>query len=351
MREGDRVAVQELVEAGDALRRRGDLANAEALLRRAVRVAESQGSDLDAERSLPNALNALGLLCKDVARHDEARDLYARALAILERSPAPREDDVATLYHNLAGIEHARRDFVAAEPLARRGLALRRILGDDDAVAADSVALAAILDGQEKFDEAETLYREGVAILERSPERNAGEIAVALNNLGAQYLARGRLTEALSLLTRAERLKRSFLHEHHPDIAVTLNNLAEARRRQGELVAAEALYRQAIRIFEEALGADHPKTADCRRNLSTLENLIVSTNNEARPQQATVRIDLTAEQQQVVKAATNRDAEAIELTVEELETRIAPTGTIGGGGLAWGRLAGNHNETFVNSVF
>lgn len=37
-----------------------------------------------------------------------------------------------------------------------------------------------------------------------------------------------------------------------------------------------------------------------------------------------VRIDLTEEQKQQVKAATDKSAEAIELTVQELEARIAP---------------------------
>jgi hypothetical protein len=50
---------------------------------------------------------------------------------------------------------------------------------------------------------------------------------------------------------------------------------------------------------------------------------------------AVVRIDLTSEQKQRVKAQTGRDADAIELTVQELEARIAP------------RLAANHNETFL----
>ena len=37
-----------------------------------------------------------------------------------------------------------------------------------------------------------------------------------------------------------------------------------------------------------------------------------------------VRIDLTSAQQEQVKAATEKDAAAIELTVQELEARIAP---------------------------
>jgi hypothetical protein len=37
-----------------------------------------------------------------------------------------------------------------------------------------------------------------------------------------------------------------------------------------------------------------------------------------------VRIDLTDEQKAKVKAATEKTADAIELTVQELEARIAP---------------------------
>jgi uncharacterized small protein (DUF1192 family) len=37
-----------------------------------------------------------------------------------------------------------------------------------------------------------------------------------------------------------------------------------------------------------------------------------------------VRLKLTPEQQQQVKEAIGKDAEALELTVEELEERIAP---------------------------
>jgi hypothetical protein len=48
-----------------------------------------------------------------------------------------------------------------------------------------------------------------------------------------------------------------------------------------------------------------------------------------------VSIALTPEQKSQIKHATGRDGEAIELTIEELEERIAP------------RLASNHNETLL----
>jgi hypothetical protein len=48
-----------------------------------------------------------------------------------------------------------------------------------------------------------------------------------------------------------------------------------------------------------------------------------------------VSLVLTSDQKQQVKAATGRNGEAVELTVEELEERIAP------------RLASNHNEVLL----
>ena len=44
----------------------------------------------------------------------------------------------------------------------------------------------------------------------------------------------------------------------------------------------------------------------------------------------TVRIELTPEQKQFVKRETGKDADAVELTVNELEERIAPRRIIAG---------------------
>ena len=56
---------------------------------------------------------------------------------------------------------------------------------------------------------------------------------------------------------------------------------------------------------------------------------------EARAEKDIVRIDLTPSQKEQVRATIGRDAESIEMTVQELEQRIAP------------RLAANHNETLL----
>ena len=251
---------------GTQLRVQGQLARAEPLLREALAAAEqAQSSEGGA---LVEALNALGLLCKDLGRYDEAIRHYQRALALLEHTGTANPDDIATLYHNLGGIEHARGDYAGGKAFARRGLAIRMSLDNADPflIAADKVALAAILDGLTRYAEAERLYLEAMAIFERTPGGHDVEIAVALNDLGAQYARRGRLEQAEELLTRAVDLKRRALGPRHADTAVTLNNLAITYKRAGEFSRAAALSAEALEILEEALPADHPKLAVCRGN-------------------------------------------------------------------------------------
>lgn len=258
----------ELVRLGDRHRLEGNAAKAEPLLREALAIAEDDSPP--ERRKLTEALNTLGILCKDLAKYDEAFTLYSRALWLAEQAESVDEHEVATLYHNLGGIEHARRNYAAGEPLARKGLEIRRRLADgsETALAQDMVALAAILDGQQKFDESEGLYVDALQILDREPEANAGEIAVALNDLGAHYAQRDQIDRANDLLTRAAELKTKTLGPRHPDVGVTLNNLAIVHKRRGDFARATALYRDAVGIFEEALGPDHPKALACRRNLA-----------------------------------------------------------------------------------
>jgi tetratricopeptide (TPR) repeat protein len=292
------------------------------------------------------ALNAAGLACKERAKYDEGRAHYERALALVQQEPAEsasRDTDEATLYHNLAGIEHALGNYAEAEPLARKSVELRtRSFGPAHrAVAADMVALAAILDGLDRYDEAEALCLDALRILERHPVLNAAEIAVAHNNLGTQYVRRGRYVAAEEHLSRAATLKEGMLGSRHPDLAVTLNNLALLQERKRDYSSAIALYAAAVDILRHALGGEHPKTIACDQNrvrcaaeaeTSTSTQLhggIMSQSNEI------VRIDLSQNQKEQVKTTTGKDVEAIELTVQELEERIAP------------RLAANHNETLL----
>ena len=159
----------------------------------------------------------------------------------------PDHPEVASIYHNLGGLEHARGRYRRAEPLARRAVAIReQALGPDHpAVAADIVALAAVLDGQGKFDASVPLYHRALAIFEAT-----------------------------------------FGPDHY-DIAVNLNNLAVIAFEQGDVAQAEHLYLRAIKIKEHVLGPDHVDVAterlradEDRSQLGTLAHQIQALNTE-----------------------------------------------------------------------
>ena len=110
------------------------------------------------------------------------------------------------------------------------------------------------------------MYQEALRVFGRAPRVNVAEIAVTLNDLGAQYAQRGMLDAAAETLERAVAMKRQALGDRHPDVAVTLNNLAMTYRRCGDLERADKLYAQATRIFERRLGPTHPSTITCSAN-------------------------------------------------------------------------------------
>jgi hypothetical protein len=55
----------------------------------------------------------------------EALRLYRRALTIAVKVLGPEHPEVATLCHNLGGLEHARGRYARGEPFARRSVAIR----------------------------------------------------------------------------------------------------------------------------------------------------------------------------------------------------------------------------------
>ena len=269
--EADPAVLQQLCRRACALRDRAQYREAETLLRREV--ALGRLGCPGCEVRLCAAWNELGVLYKYMGRFDEAEEAYRRALELAQPAGSHADDAVlATLYHNLGGLDHARGQYVEGEPYARRGVAIReRLLGPDDPeVASDLAALAPLLDGQGKRQEAAALLTRAIAILERAYGPNHCELAVSWNNLAALRDAEGNGPEALQLYRRALDLKRRCLGPDHPDVATTLNNLAVLLKKQGQRSEAARLYDDALGIFEKSLGPAHPKTIACRENRDRL---------------------------------------------------------------------------------
>ena len=145
---------------GNLQRHLARYSEAEENLKRALALALESFGEASDEAS--NARNNLGILYKYTGKFDDAKILYETALANIEREYGREHISTASLYHNLGGLEHARGDFAAGEEPARKAWEIRaNALGSHhpDALA-DAVAYAGVLDGLERYDESEKIYRD-----------------------------------------------------------------------------------------------------------------------------------------------------------------------------------------------
>lgn len=252
----------------------------------ALRLAES-GRVFD-PIPLATFLNDFGVLCKFMGRFRLAGRMYRRALRLLSRKNEDCKQSLATLYHNLAGLEHARGRYGAALRLARRGLALRKTARPRDTIALidDQSALAAILTDLRHTTEAAKIYRRVLHDYRSKATTRIGpkcesrryDVGSTMTNLGALYARTGRLALAERSLRRGISLLEHVFGKTHPRLASPLNNLAVVCARGGALQESEALYRRVLRLLEMQSGLTYPSASLVRQNYRKLRVLAANSS-------------------------------------------------------------------------
>lgn len=249
-------------------------------LRLAGRYAEASAA-LGAARGLPGwdglvplrragVLNALGILAKDTGDYPLAADRYRDALSIVQGTVGEGGSELASLHHNLAGLDHVQGRYHEAEPEIRLALELRERSDPPDllGMAADLSVLGAVLNGQGRLEEAEQALLTAKGIWESRYGPEHYEVAVQLNNLASVRQNKGDFDTASSDYLRAMQIKENVLGREHPEIASLLNNLASLEADRGRMAQARTLYGEALAIFAKTLGPDHPSTRVCAENSS-----------------------------------------------------------------------------------
>ncbi len=222
---------------------RGNLAEAERLLRRALDLAPfSSGLH-----------NNLGELLRRRGRLDEAEPFYRKALELDPDNPAP--------YGNLGIIQAERKQFAEAEKTFRA--LLERSSGN--ARLPTLVNLANVCGEQGKLEEAERLFRQALEIAPHHPR---------VANSFASFLAdhRLKLDEALAL---AETAVRSA-----PNDPNFLDIFGWVQAQRGDLQAAEHTLRRALDLAGQESPAD-----EIRKHLDQVreKRLKLSPNNQPDP--------------------------------------------------------------------
>ena len=126
-----RIRVKTLAIAGGTRRIQGNYTQAEDDLKNALAISLAEWGDASEEAA--EARNNLTVLYKYCGRFDDGLKLYTQAAAAIFAIHGEESQASATVYHNIGGIFHARRDFAAAEAPARRAWEIsRRLRGKDD---------------------------------------------------------------------------------------------------------------------------------------------------------------------------------------------------------------------------
>lgn len=268
----DRAAkrVRDTLHLGDLATASGQYTSAEQHFVRAHRqILRSFGEN---SRQMLALLNSRGVLAKYLRHDKSAHCCYQRSLRIARQVLPTDDPEWATLYHNLAGLEHARGHLARAEIYARKSVHLReRALGIRHlALVLDVAALAPILQCRKKFAEAERLYRWARCRIAWKLGPKHPEMATLLGNFAANYHAQGKNRAAKALYDAALAISLQTLGRSHPQTAVIQNNLAKLLLSLGRLQEAERLFTASSVALRHRLSHEHPHVRRVRDNLRRL---------------------------------------------------------------------------------
>ncbi|HEX3122239.1 MAG TPA: serine/threonine-protein kinase [Rhodanobacteraceae bacterium] len=285
---GDIEAIAVAFEIGNALSSAQRYPEARASLEplidrwRAIRAPEDQRY-VAALTSLATSTDAVGDKPGSEARY---RELLASAQRIYK---APH-DLIAKAMRNLALIILRSEKFEEAESLLNQALAMQRqILGDDhQEVAATYAAFGALWVEQRRFAEADAAYRSAIAICERTGLRE--EVCPrAHNNLGMSLYRQDRLDEAKAEMQQALAGRRALFGDDHATVAYSLSTLANVAVKQNDSAEAVRLSGEALAVLERGgRGASHDG-ALLRNNYAS------ALWHASRTQDALLEIDRTLE--------------------------------------------------------
>jgi len=293
----------------------GRYADAAKTLARAVEAHEGAYGRSHVEVAVP--LNQLAMAYRYLARFVDAGMAYQRALRLLQTNGRAESVEAADVFHNLGGLEHGAGNWLRGEPYAREAVRIRtKLLGrNHPAVASDLTALAALLDRQKKYAEAEQLNTRALTILEREYGSSHHLVAVALNNVAAIRYERGDRREAEALYRRALAIEEAQLGPSHPKVAFTLNNLAVLMKDTRRPQEAAALFKRALSLFEKEMGPSHPNIGICLENYAAVLKKLGQSSAAARTAKKAAQVLASVD-------AVNEESVAVTGTVNPLYTNF-----------------------------
>ena len=219
---------------------------------------------------LENYVRALHVL----GRLNEAEAACTREVILLENMFGADHPHVSSALHNLSRIIGEQGRHEEAIPVSERELAIVRASNPGSGREADAlVTLAEHHYENSRFEKADELLKEALAIYEKVEGGRFMGVSTCLNNLGRSAENQGKESEALLYLAEAADIRLQVLG-NHPDTAFTLLNYGTALASVGEFTEASRVLMKGAEIYSQ-LGMDSsPYAKACRDNLQVCQQNI-----------------------------------------------------------------------------
>jgi tetratricopeptide (TPR) repeat protein len=248
---------------------RGELDEAEALLRRAVAIGDAPPSLPPVDRA--RVANSLARLLVERGAIREGDRFASRARKLYEKTRGPEHVELAEALSTQGAGRAARGDLEEAEVLLLRASRLAELENARPAVKAAAVAnVGALRMLQGRYHEAEPLLERALELGEEAlggPDHPA--LIRLMQTLADCYRVRNRAQEAATLYEGALRISDRAYGARRPAALPSLSGMALVEEQRGNGARAEALHREALALAEEALGPRDPGRAEMLGNLAS----------------------------------------------------------------------------------
>ncbi|MEM9599119.1 MAG: tetratricopeptide repeat protein, partial [Acidobacteriota bacterium] len=247
---------------GDIYRNLGEFDRAHGLHRSAIETLEA----LDDPPALQLAMSHIHMVRLEaiLADHDSAARHLEAALALAQALPEEEGEHLLAEGHDLDGrLREASGDFEGALKAMQRAVEAYGKLDDRFTIgkASSHHNLGVAYFAKRRVEDAESQFRQAIAILEPQVEDTHPRLATHYLGLGAVIADQGRTEEAVAIFETVDRNLRQRLGDDHHERFAVLLNLGSLRRELGQLERAEASLREALALGERALGDEHPHVA------------------------------------------------------------------------------------------
>ncbi len=249
---------------GWLLMSQADYNGAEHDYRQVLRLLATQPDNRRTREARAKAQYGLGVVLGYQGRYAEARASLSAALSQQQELYGDINEDTAATLKELADAVDQDGDLKSAIPLMQRAVAVQRKLrgsAPHPALAEAINDLASMLEDNNQYDQAESLFKESLAMMRRLYGDKHPYIATALTNLALLSMKKGDLARSEATYREVLSMQRELLGDNHPDVAETLSKIAFVQYENGNKKQGLATLQESLRMYQRLFPGDHPEVA------------------------------------------------------------------------------------------